>query len=941
MRKINGFRINQSILAELDLSKGGKLTSKDGTDYTLAVTNNGVLYAYAGSVDPDEEPSVAPLNPPVASETVTKLADLETYKLYINSFYCGGVDTDTVTVDEHTLNFCSHNFVELANCTGKDINLSGMSLQYAVTGTDWKVLPLKGIIKDGSTFLIRGAECAVPDLAKIKVDNYDMEWRIDETGTYSPAGTPIKFSSEKAKFFFCFSTDRCPVVNPFYVEGGSTIKVSKTYIDLVGAGTGIDGYEKSAYKTLSSDNLYKKYYALDPVKQATKDLSSRDNSTLTNYVDLKKDDGDLYPSIEKFTPRASFENKNIFSDKTDFEVDKPTMITCSFGIQATDGGTDATRATRCFNWLSRGIHDEYIWVRTKGANTWGTAHESFKKETGVRRFYNRISKEVPNGRVITAHKYILKGLTAGTYEYVAGHKLADGTPDFERCTPVHEFIVRTSTEVNSGFTFVQTSDQQGFTWDEYQVWAAASSTIMKEDAESKIQFMVNTGDIAQNGNRMNEWLDYFNGKSDKMNNLEEMAAVGNNDLSPAVIYMLGDGEDKCKVSMENYLFFFACEIDEENPPVFKINSVEYFMPSLYSFNYGNVHFLCMNTEIKREAEESKPVYDKNIYQSVYNFPSYGNFYPLIKGWCERDFQKNNYTSKTWNIVYCHEMPFTLLTTDVIKDPVGSTTKGFRTPNKGCHASDNVPTPTVNTEYNYWFSEFCQTHKVRLVLGGHKHTQATSWPLLENVTYNEGQRAVDSWHPKIVLSRAHLESELAKFALTEGDNPTGLTEVTVDGVARKYPNTWVSGGTIVPTATGFTYFCDFAIDDELDGDENGVVYAMSQATGYKHTSNRELPSDRIPWLRYYYPIALDATEPDGEQKFPFYTLWNITSNKIEGKVRKVKGIFDLNGKFDINKDGVWTKQGLSALDDHTAPLASVNGLSSSTPESSTDIIEIKQ
>ena len=545
---------------------------------------------------------------------------------------------------------------------------------------------------------------------------------------------------------------------------------------------------------------------------------------------------------------------------------------------------------------------------------------------------------------MTAHKFILKGLEAGQYEYIAGHKLNDGTPDYDRCTPIHKFTVRTSAEVNSGFTFVQTSDQQGFTWDEYQVWAAAANTIMKEDAAAgkPIQFMINTGDIGQNGNRMNEWLDYFNGKDNSMNNLEEMTAVGNNDLSPAVIYKLGDGEDNCKVSFENYLFFFTCEIDEENPPIFEINSQEYFMPSLYSFNYGNVHFLCMNTEIKRSAEEYNPDPSKDIYQSVYNFSSFGNFYPLIKGWCERDFVRNNYTGKTWNIVYCHEMPFTLLTTDVISNPTTKTSGVFRTAGTGCHASDNVPNPQENTTYNYWFSEFCQTHKVSLVIGGHKHTQATSWPLLENVTGSGNDRVVDSWHPKIVLSRDTLAAELEKFTLPGGEAPTGLTTVMVQGKERKYPNTWVSNGNILPAATSLTYFCEFEIDDQLSENENGVVYAMSQATGYKHTSNKELPSINIPWLRYYYPIALTATKPNAKQKFPFFTVWKITNNKIEGHVRKVVGIFDSEGNFDINKDGVWTKQGLSTLDEnHTTPLASVNGLSSNTDEQSNEIIEIKQ
>jgi hypothetical protein len=35
--------------------------------------------------------------------------------------------------------------------------------------------------------------------------------------------------------------------------------------------------------------------------------------------------------ISKYTPKASFENKNVCTDKTKLDLDKPNMVTCSFG----------------------------------------------------------------------------------------------------------------------------------------------------------------------------------------------------------------------------------------------------------------------------------------------------------------------------------------------------------------------------------------------------------------------------------------------------------------------------------------------------------------------------------------------------------------------------------------------------------------------------------
>ena len=128
----------------------------------------------------------------------------------------------------------------------------------------------------------------------------------------------------------------------------------------------------------------------------------------------------------------------------------------------------------------------------------------------------------------------------------------------------------------------------------------------------------------------------------------------------------------------------------------------------------------------------------------------------------------------------------------------------------------------------------------------------------------------------------------------------------------------------------------------------VVYAMSQATGYKHTSNKELPSPGIPWLRYYFPCTVDGgaspTQKQLEgpsankyQKFPFYTVWDITPTTITGNVRKVYGAFNDGGKFDINVDGQYVKNGYCAttagasdsVGGHGDRIFSINGITDMT------------
>lgn len=82
----------------------------------------------------------------------------------------------------------------------------------------------------------------------------------------------------------------------------------------------------------------------------------------------------------------------------------------------------APDATRCFNWVSVGYFDEYLWHRPKGdvdSGPWIKV-ESFKNEIGIRKYYNRIRMEATDGTPFTTHKVILKHLGVGTYEYRVG-----------------------------------------------------------------------------------------------------------------------------------------------------------------------------------------------------------------------------------------------------------------------------------------------------------------------------------------------------------------------------------------------------------------------------------------------------------------------------------------------------------------------------------------
>lgn len=874
---------------ELDYEALDKLdtigfVAPNGQVYRVKVNNNGQLVVYKKELDtPQAEPTGGQTDPSTGWVYVTTLY---LQKLYINSLYCGGI-----TSDEYSYNPCSHNFVELSNLTGKDVSLNGLSLQYGTEGGDWEVLPLWGNIKAGSTFLIRGAQCSVMNIntTRIKVETYDMEW-------YAKDGNLIKFDNKKAKFFLTWGTEPSTVANP-YNNATSPIRVSKGYIDLVGlqirnAGDAdkVDAAENTAYGYLTSNYLFTKYYTMDNVNQATKALSARNNANDVYFVNLE---ADIIPRVDSYTPRASFENKNIFFNKTLLDHTKPNKVTMTLGRKAcysiNESNEPEDDASRCFNWVSVGYYDEYLWYRacrSDGSFTNWTKVESFKNETGVRKYYNRIRAITTDGTPFTTHKVILTHLGAQQdthtgdknvyYEYYVGR-------DDTYKSDVRRFIVMSETLANDSLDFVQTSDQQGFNWDEYNVWRISADQIREdfnryEDSDvSTCYFMINTGDMTQNGNRINEWLDYEAGRK-SLYDIAEMVTVGNNDLTPANVYVLGDGGDNSKINATNIRFFYCYEMDEENPPVFNVEGKEIFVESLYSFDVGERHFLCVNSEISSNTE-----------RDVYGLTTIGVMYDLIREWCERDDAKA--TKAKAKIAYCHEMPFTIITQNLINSFYWNGQEDTSVERSGSRLNFN--TTKANS---YWFSKFLQTHNYRLCLGGHKHTYSCSYPLLENEN--------SSMKPIIQVTADVLQNDFGSTELY-----TEIAEGALQG--QSFPKSWENNANY----DMLKHLCTFQLVEEI----TAPIYLMCQATGYKHTSNKELPSPNIPWLRYFFPASITINSRDdvtakvnAEQRYPFYIKYFLNKGKVSdlvyypqltATVKKLSNVFNNSGKYNVNIEGL--------------------------------------
>lgn len=757
--------------------------------YTVNVNKYGNLQVYDSAMDElVEEPSgYQPLW--TRDATFSNMPSL-----YINSFYLGGIDAD-----EHSYQPCSHNFVELCNISDEDINLHGLVLMYGVNGFQEKVA-LWGICPAHSTYLIRGAQCSVMGVntTRLKVNTYDIEW-------VAKSGNLIKFARNNQVNFYLAWANTNATGMPIKILGtdGQTTTFSEFptsyssiaipdsnvcapgYVDLIGLGGQYKEKNAPAFSSLNKNMLFTRWYSLDPVSQSnTKGndtFSGRNNKKYWKYVDLS---GNMIPYVEQFTPKATYQHKTHANDKTQLSKTSPNCCTISFGINATDNGAGATR---CFNWVSVGYYDEYIRYRKAGESEWRNV-ESYKEDKdfknddnqpeiikkGYQSYYNRIRWETYYGEALTTHKVMIAGLVPGDYEYQICRLDSAGNPT-EYQSELKKFTIKSKEEVSS-FKFLHITDQQGANWEEYQVWVMSAALIDREERETPgdystkrtVDFAINTGDIVYNGSRPCEWLDYFEGYK-YLSDLAENLCLGNNDLSPETIRELGIGsETPNKANHEIFDLMYCAEMDPDNLPIFIGNAVtldrdekgnvvkvnvtsdtkSYKIPALYSFNYGEYHFQCLNSELRtgtsahpNTMEGEFGVEDKYIINDGNN--SVTEVYAHVEGWCVKDLMKfkglelpnlsgnaftevkDTYAAQLKDcgkcIVYCHEMPLNIIATSKFQSYIVSADYNlWRETGKA----------SLNRRNGYRFQRLWKMWGIKLILGGHKHAPSTSYPIYD-------------------------------------------------------------------------------------------------------------------------------------------------------------------------------------------------------------------
>ena len=503
-----------------------ELSNEKGEMYKIKVNLKGELEVYKSMID--KQPLPNPIEPGVDGifhENWDNYKDSNNNGLCINQIYSGGaLNSDNTPV--------SHSFIELYNSSERDINLRGLSIQYAKIGKDWKVCPLNGILPGNTSFLIRCVQNTNPYKlsCRVKINKYDLEWNQE----LSPTGMKVAL---------VVGTDPLDTENPYRDPNNGSPSIYR-YIDMLCAG-GKYPSQKVDYQEgyFARHCLDKNTSCCRTFRVGKKDQD--DNLLDTIAIDYR------YADIEAYGPRCREDGPwDIYRDKIKLAPTRPNMIFITFGQKQT---------TRLFTWQSLPSKEGYLKLKKKGEDSWKTYKATLRNIT------HHDTSAVTN-------KVQVDNLTAGKYIYKCG-KEGEWSDEYE-----FEVFPETYGKFDESYTsdndiqFLQTTDQQGWSEEEYLAWKYAHDFIYQTEKVNQTKplydWRINTGDASQNGNRAYEWRYYYDAAKEDLPNTVEMLIIGNNDLI-----------DKKK--SEAYTYYSSYE----NSPY----------PGCYDFVIGDVHFLSYNT----------------------------------------------------------------------------------------------------------------------------------------------------------------------------------------------------------------------------------------------------------------------------------------------------------------------------------------------------------
>ena len=528
----------------------------------------------------------------------------------------------------------SHGFIELYNYSNKEMNLKGIYLWVRGKSGSWQSLKLEGIVPPRHSFLVRCNQHAVPYSAGVRcnIENYDMQWNIKLPDTGFSAYLQIGADTPEDN-----------PVRQFIDALGNVTSTNGKYIDLLGAG-GVDpdatvwAYETRYLHCMDKNTGVRRVDFANSDAEQVKAMGLGNNAATSGFNDVDVEPIDYKTcNMEYYRPRCMKDGRwTEFIDKPKQKATVPSMINVMYG----ENGDN----TRTFTFQTPLTDSGFVKIRKDGELKWES------HETSVEIFSN------VDGDV-TVHRCIVENLEEGIYEYQVG---TEGCVSDNYSFEVKEF------NESQPMRILWTTDQQAWSKREYDVWQMCARFLnaKQQNLEVPFDFHLNTGDISQNANRKFEWSYYYDYAKDITRNIPHVITCGNNDLI-----------NKTHSTAFNYYLTAQNQV----------------WNSVYAFDLGFVHFICLNSNQDMVHVDSGEFADTNA------------FLQAQADWLDEHLTEveAREVQPRWVIVFAHLGPFT----------VGRTKRLQR-----------------------WVAPI-EKHKVDMFLCGHNHAWSVSNPLYTGYDYN--------------------------------------------------------------------------------------------------------------------------------------------------------------------------------------------------------------
>lgn len=372
----------------------------------------------------------------------------------------------------------------------------------------------------------------------------------------------------------------------------------------------------------------------------------------------------VYSSDTACVSNAKIEYKDAAADAYTLNSTEPVYEGFNANVYNLVTSFSDAEKDRAFAWTALtsfvGSNTMAVRYRAEGDTEWTVTDAIKETET------NAVAEE-------DYFKADITGLTANvTYEYQIGIK--DSETDWSKT-----YTFKTAAEDIDSFSFIALGDTQGNNWNGstrgskgfMYAQAAFNQAFGKVNSPA---FILHAGDVVETGYTVSQWNQYFKALGEYGATTPHFAALGNHD---------------CQGSNGENIYFdyhfnhpdnggtdaFDADILQGLTGVRAKNLAKYLDETVYSFNYGDAHFVVLNSGDYKTAADDKIFIDAQ------------------RAWLEADLKANS--DAKWTIVMVHA-PF-------------------------YHR-------TGEAESRGWLSDVVESNGVDLVIQGHSHLVTRTYPM---------------------------------------------------------------------------------------------------------------------------------------------------------------------------------------------------------------------